>query len=244
MHANVCPHSTYTSYLSPSLPHKFSNTRSVHTHSSGYKLVILDEADAMSKDAQFALRRVIEKYTKNTRFCLICNYVNKIIPALQSRCTRFRFGPLQKEQITVRMRYIAEQEGVNLTDDGMDQASGFAVCCLVVLFSFVVGGFLLQLDLYSIGWSAHFVAIAARMRCIAEHEGVNLTDSGLVVCVVCVCVLFAVCFALRALVRWKCFFFRFLAVVLLVFFKEPQIMFFAEQEGVIEFGFYQLLPLG
>ncbi|GJN22440.1 hypothetical protein PR202_gb10000 [Eleusine coracana subsp. coracana] len=49
------------------------------------KMVLLDEADAMTKDAQFALRRVIEKYTRSTRFALICNHVNKIIPALQSR---------------------------------------------------------------------------------------------------------------------------------------------------------------
>jgi len=82
-------------------------------------LIILDEADAMTKTAQFALRRVIEKYTKSTRFCLICNYINKIIPALQSRCTRFRFGPLESEQVRTRLTAIADTEGVNVDEGGM-----------------------------------------------------------------------------------------------------------------------------
>jgi replication factor C subunit 3/5 len=80
----------------------------------------LDEADAMTNDAQFALRRVIEKYTKNARFCLICNYVSKIIPALQSRCTRFRFAPLSPDQIQGRLLEVANAENCNYTDDGMD----------------------------------------------------------------------------------------------------------------------------
>mmetsp|Transcript_19403 Transcript_19403/g.54067 ORF Transcript_19403/g.54067 Transcript_19403/m.54067 type:complete len:375 (-) Transcript_19403:1129-2253(-) len=85
----------------------------------GIKLIILDEADAMTSDAQFALRRVIEKYTKNARFCLICNYVSKIIPALQSRCTRFRFAPLGPHQIRGRLEEIAKQESVPVTEDGI-----------------------------------------------------------------------------------------------------------------------------
>ena len=53
---------------------------------------------------------VIEKFTENVRFCLICNYLSKIIPAIQSRCTRFRFGPLSHEQIVPRLNHIIEEE--------------------------------------------------------------------------------------------------------------------------------------
>jgi len=97
----------------------FAGTRKLF--STGVKLIVLDEADAMTADAQFALRRVIEKYTRNTRFCLICNYVSKIIPALQSRCTRFRFAPLRKDDMEARMRYVVDKEGLGMrvTDDGL-----------------------------------------------------------------------------------------------------------------------------
>ncbi|XP_033119352.1 replication factor C subunit 5-like [Anneissia japonica] len=95
----------------------FSSTRTIFR--SGFKLVILDEADAMTSDAQNALRRVIEKYTENVRFCMICNYLSKIIPALQSRCTRFRFGPLDQVQMIPRLEYVIKQEGVEVTEDGM-----------------------------------------------------------------------------------------------------------------------------
>ncbi|KAI9440572.1 P-loop containing nucleoside triphosphate hydrolase protein [Lactarius indigo] len=71
---------------------QFAETRTLFA--KGFKLIILDEADMMTTAAQAALRRVIEQYTKNVRFCIICNYVNKITPAIQSRCTRFRFSPL------------------------------------------------------------------------------------------------------------------------------------------------------
>uniref|UniRef100_A0AAZ3QFY0 AAA+ ATPase domain-containing protein n=1 Tax=Oncorhynchus tshawytscha TaxID=74940 RepID=A0AAZ3QFY0_ONCTS len=95
----------------------FASTRTIFK--KGFKLVILDEADAMTRDAQNALRRVIEKYTENTRFCLICNYLSKIIPALQSRCTRFRFGPLSQDQMIPRLEFVIQQESIDVTPDGM-----------------------------------------------------------------------------------------------------------------------------
>jgi replication factor C subunit 3/5 len=97
----------------------FAGTRKLF--STGVKLIILDEADAMTHDAQFALRRVIEKFTRNTRFCLICNYVSKIIPALQSRCTRFRFAPLHLEDMSARLRFVVDKEGLSgrVAPDGL-----------------------------------------------------------------------------------------------------------------------------
>ncbi|KAJ6826998.1 replication factor C subunit 3 [Iris pallida] len=83
------------------------------------KLVLLDEADAMTKDAQFALRRVIEKYAKSTRFALICNHVNKIIPALQSRCTRFRFAPLDATNVRERLQHVIKAEGLDVSESGL-----------------------------------------------------------------------------------------------------------------------------
>lgn len=95
----------------------FASTRTIFK--KGFKLVILDEADAMTQDAQNALRRVIEKFTENTRFCLICNYLSKIIPALQSRCTRFRFGPLTPELMVPRLEHVIQEENVDVSEDGM-----------------------------------------------------------------------------------------------------------------------------
>ncbi|KAJ1446649.1 replication factor C subunit 5 [Pelagophyceae sp. CCMP2097] len=88
--------------------------------STGVKLIILDEADMMTNDAQAALRRVIEKYTTNCRFCLVCNYVNKIIPALQSRCTKFRFAPLAPDQVRGRVQMIAQDEKLVMADKALE----------------------------------------------------------------------------------------------------------------------------
>lgn len=104
----------------------FASTRTIF--SGGFKLIILDEADAMTNDAQNALRRIIEKYTDNVRFCIICNYLSKIIPALQSRCTRFRFAPLLSDQILPRLNFVVEKEDLTVSEDGkkalMDLSGG------------------------------------------------------------------------------------------------------------------------
>lgn len=63
-------------------------------------------------------KQVVEQYTRNVRFCIICNYVNKIIPAIQSRCTRFRFMPLPQTEVEKRLNHVVEREHVNLTQDG------------------------------------------------------------------------------------------------------------------------------
>ena len=73
----------------------------------------------MTKDAQMALRRVIERYTRNTRFCLICNHVSKVIPALQSRCTRFRFAPLPPDVALGRLRHVAAAEGLVCSEEAL-----------------------------------------------------------------------------------------------------------------------------
>ncbi|XP_046971163.1 replication factor C subunit 4 [Vanessa cardui] len=81
-----------------------------------YKLVILDEADSMTTAAQAALRRTMEKETRTTRFCLICNYVSRIIPPITSRCSKFRFKPLARENVIKRLRDVCEAEGVDVGD--------------------------------------------------------------------------------------------------------------------------------
>ena len=85
-----------------------------------FKILILDEADNMTAPAQQALRRTMEKYTKNCRMILICNYSNKIIPPIQSRCVVFRFSLLSNEDIKERVKFVADQEKINVSSDGLN----------------------------------------------------------------------------------------------------------------------------
>ena len=87
---------------------------------AAYKLIILDEADAMTSTAQMALRRIMEKYTANTRFCIIANYTHKLSPALLSRCTRFRFSPLKEPDIRVLVDKVIAEENIHIMPDATD----------------------------------------------------------------------------------------------------------------------------
>ncbi|SCU80821.1 LAFA_0C01310g1_1 [Lachancea sp. 'fantastica'] len=96
---------------------EFASTRQIF--SKGFKLIILDEADAMTNAAQNALRRIIEKYTKNTRFCILANYAHKLTPALLSRCTRFRFQPLPVDAIEKRVNKVLILENLKLSPEAL-----------------------------------------------------------------------------------------------------------------------------
>ncbi len=85
---------------------------------SGFKIIFLDEADALTTDAQAALRRTMEKFTKTCRFILSCNYSSKIMEPIQSRCAIFRFRPLKDAEVLSYLDKIAKAEGKSLTKEG------------------------------------------------------------------------------------------------------------------------------
>ena len=85
-----------------------------------FKIIFLDEADALTREAQQALRRTMENYTSTCRFIMSCNYSSKVIDPIQSRCLIFRFKLLEKKDIEKRVKIIAEQEKLDINDDAIE----------------------------------------------------------------------------------------------------------------------------
>lgn len=91
-----------------------------------FRIIFLDEVDNMTKDAQHALRREMEMYTKTASFILSCNYSSKIIDPIQSRCAIFRFAPIKGQDIVKRLEYIAGEENVDYDDTALETIVYFA----------------------------------------------------------------------------------------------------------------------
>ena len=93
------------------------NLKDVNKNLKFVKLVILDEADMMTVDAQSALRRIMEKYTNNVIFILVCNLIYNIHPAIQSRCMKFRFRPMKNDKCLKRLKEICSYENIKYEND-------------------------------------------------------------------------------------------------------------------------------
>jgi len=91
-----------------------------------FRIIFLDEVDNMTKDAQHALRREMEMYTKTASFVLSCNYSSKIIDPIQSRCAIFRFAPIKGQDVLSRLKFIAEEENVDYEDTAIETIVYFA----------------------------------------------------------------------------------------------------------------------
>ncbi|MBN1677924.1 MAG: replication factor C small subunit [Candidatus Thermoplasmatota archaeon] len=100
--------------------------RSASIGISDFKIIFLDEADALTSDAQAALRRTMERYTQTCRFILSCNYSSKIIEPIQSRCAVFRFRPLSEGDVRTYLMRIAKGESVEIAEGGLNAIAGLA----------------------------------------------------------------------------------------------------------------------
>ena len=95
----------------------FARTRPIGN--SVFKIIFLDECDSLTKEAQQALRRTMENYVTTTRFLLSCNFSSKIIDPIQSRCTVFRFKPLEEQDIKEYIANIAEKEEITIDEEAI-----------------------------------------------------------------------------------------------------------------------------
>lgn len=102
----------------------FARTDTVGDHD--FKLIFLDEVDNTTKDAQSAMRRTMEDYSDKTRFILSCNYPNKVLPPIQSRCAVFRISPLTDADITEIVERVADEEGLTFDGDAKEMLVNYA----------------------------------------------------------------------------------------------------------------------
>ncbi len=172
----------------------FARTRSLGE--IPFKILVLDEADNMTSDAQQALRRTMERYTETCRFILACNYSSRIIEPIQSRCAPFRFLPLADEDIAERLRAVAKAEGVELAESGvraileessgdlrkaynMLQAAGAFGKCVDEKVIYLVAGRVHPVEVQEMLKAAlqgNFIAAREKLRRILVEYGVAASD--------------------------------------------------------------------
>jgi replication factor C small subunit len=102
-----------------------------------FKIILLDEADSMTKDAQEALRRVMERYSGNTRFIICCNRVDQLIDPIVSRCQKFHFAPISPEDMIPRIKYICEHEGIKYDEGSITQLAKNAMGDVRYIVNFI-----------------------------------------------------------------------------------------------------------
>lgn len=98
---------------------------SINNNLPPWKIIILDEADNMTIESQYALRRIMEEYSKVTRFCIICNYHNKIIDPIVSRCSLFRFKPIPDKIINEQLGQISKIEKFNCSKEVLNKICSY-----------------------------------------------------------------------------------------------------------------------
>lgn len=87
---------------------------------SPFKMVILDEVDEMTYDAQIILKKVMDRYNKKVRYCLICNYIKKIIPSIISRCCNFKFSVIDFDNVKVKLKEVIEKEKIKIDEKSIE----------------------------------------------------------------------------------------------------------------------------
>mmetsp|Transcript_32408 Transcript_32408/g.53252 ORF Transcript_32408/g.53252 Transcript_32408/m.53252 type:complete len:285 (-) Transcript_32408:116-970(-) len=143
-----------------------------------FRVIILDEADSMTHDAQAALRRIMEEFVQVTRFIIICNYVSKIIEPLHSRCSKFRFQLVGPEFQKSRLLHICNEEKVAISPEALDKlivlSKGDMRCAVTMLQTAV--SFYTQVNEHSIVEVAGAVPESRTMALLREARSAQSTD--------------------------------------------------------------------